>query len=315
MDQQNRPPEGGDLERPEGGTEASEQSAQLEQPRRPEPLQPPRPPEIPYNPPPPNYGQGYQGYQPPQGGQAGAPPPPPGYPQGAPPPGYPPQGYSQGYAPPPQQGYAPQGQPPPPGYPQGAPPPGYPPQGYPQGYPPPGAPGYPPQGYAAAPPQRKGMPGWGWLLIGGGVLLVACVVFLIISTIMAVNFLGTQVNNTFSRIGVGLVEELAPVGVAGEFYDNMQSSDYESAFALLAPSLASQYSPEQLQAKWEGLEASAGDISSHFPSDFGDTTGGTSQLSYTLFFENETYEVDLTLEQAGDAWLITEASPRLIPEP
>jgi hypothetical protein len=280
MDEQNRSTGGDAPDRPEEPrppAEQPEQSVQPEQARL-------EPPPAPYNP--------QQGY--PQQAQ-----PPPGYPQGAPP------NYPQGYPPP-----------------QGTPPPGYPPQGqppgYPQGYPPP--PGAPqPQGYGPPPPPQKkgGMPGWGWALIGGGILLVACIGFFVVTTMWTLGFLGSQVNSTtFSRISSGLITGFdEPASAVTNFYDNMESRDYDSAYALLGPTFASQTSADDLQAQWEALESSSGEIFSHFPSDYGDPTDTETTVKYTLFTDSDSYDIDITLENSGDQWLITGASPGLIPAP
>jgi hypothetical protein len=159
------------------------------------------------------------------------------------------------------------------------------------------------------------MPGWGWALIGGGILLVACIGFFVVSTIMTLTFLGSQVNNTFSRIGSSIIMGFDPASVVTDFYDNMESRDYDSAYALLAPNFASQTSADDLQSQWEALESSSGEIFSHFPSDYGDPTDTETTIEYTLFTDSDSYDIDITLENSGDQWLITGASPGLIPEP
>jgi hypothetical protein len=228
-------------------------------------------------------------YAPPPGGYA---PPPQGYPQqpGAPPPGYQPQGY------------------PPPGYsqPGGGPPPGY--------YPPPGPPqGYPPPGYGAPPKRTSGMPAWAWVLIG----LLVVIIISCVGGIAALTYLGSKVNQTFSRIGSSLVTTFEPIAVATEFYTALDSKDYDSAHALLSPSLASKNTSDNLRTKWEALGSAQGTITTGFP-----TTRGTSSNANSATVDQEllsakgkTYRVTLQMEKSGSTWLIKDASPGLIPEP
>ncbi|MFL5735421.1 MAG: hypothetical protein ACJ78Q_19855 [Chloroflexia bacterium] len=328
----NSPPPGDAPERPAGDTpeqplgetplpwqmqqpQQPGQPEQPEQPQQPAPGQsaiysspgynPPRPEDTRQSYPPPAYPQ-----QP--GAQPGAPYPGqyPGAYQGQPP--YPGQGQQAGTPPP---GYQPQGYPPP-GYaqPGGTPPGGYPPPGPPQGYPPPGY---------GAPPRRSGLPGWAWVLIGLVALLIIGCVGIIAVFGAAVSRISSDSNftTTFSRIGVAIQDSFEPVAAAQEFYSDLESKDFDSAHAILAPDLASRYSAADLESKWQALEGAQGTISpAVLPS--GKGTFGTGANRTTASVEadlsssnGKTYRITVQLEKAGDTWLIKDATPALIPEP
>lgn len=260
---------------------------------------PPQPPEQPqYSPPPdPGYAPPRQEYGP-QPTQPLQPQQPPGYPQPTqptqPPPGYP------------QQGAPPQGYPPP-----GYQPPGYPPQGYPPGAPPPG---YGPA-RIEAPPKKGGMPVWGWILIGGGALIaVSCVALILFLTYLGQQ-VSRQMNDVFSQIGSGLGGDFSVTGVTTDFYNNLSSGDYDSAYGLLGPPLSTQYTPDDLRTEWEALEKAQGTVTPFFQitSDSDETSATIEQSLFSD--QGDSHDVTLTLRKQGADWKIVEASPDLIPRP
>lgn len=313
MDQNSMPP-GGASDRPlDGGipnpTEGQAQPASAQDAGQSPPAFVPPPPSSEYTP---------QGGQPTQAFPQEAYAPPPGYPQpqqqgyappqqGGPPPGYPPQGYQQGYQ---QQGYPPQG------YPQGTPPPGYaPPPGQPPG-------GYSRPGYTqeyGPQPKKRGMPVWGWVLIGvGGLAVVMCGLMIAFLTYLGAQ-VSSQVNSTFTRIGSAIeVGGLVQTGIVYDFYDNMQIRDYEAAHDLLGGDLAGKYTVDDLRARWEALEETAGTVTADFP--YTEAVGSQNTTEESIVEEltseqGETYTIKLKVETSGSTWKITQADPDLIPSP
>ena len=295
MDQNSTPPQG---DAPRGAQDNTPPLGQPTQPVEQPAQQPPTQAANPYAPPA-GYGAPQQGPYPPQGGQATGytpqpeAPPPNNQPQGTPPPGYTAPGY--GYTPSTQQGY-PQQQA---GYP---PPGGYPPQGY------------PPQGYGA-PPKKRGLPVWGWILILG----TAFIILLCALVVVALTFLGTQVNrgafnNTFSKFIEG-VDPSSPAGASFQFYSYLSSHNYQAAHDLLGSDLGKQYSVSELQAQWQALESSSGRPVVGLDSSM-DQQGDSATVVMPITTTNgRSYKVTLTLQKAGSSWQITGADPALIPQP
>lgn len=294
MDQNSMPPGGGSDRSPEDNV--SQRQGQPSNPQNPE--QP-----ISEYPPPQNYtsqeGQATQGQPQGQGSYVPSPAYPQasqGYPQqGGPPPGYPPQAYPQG-APPP--GYAP-------------PPGGYPPQGYPPQ-------GYPPQNYGP-PPKKSGMPVWGWILITLGILgVLACALVFGSLFFVAKQFstASPRLAQVFSSIGSSIeTGGLEEIGVVFDFYDKLESHDYQAAHGLLGPQLAEKYTAEGLRTKWEALEKAAGKVTPGLPNTT-DTSSDQASITQELTSDQgKNYSVNLKVERLNSTWQITEATPDLIPSP
>ena len=147
------------------------------------------------------------------------------------------------------------------------------------------------------------------------VLIVGC-----IGTVVGLTYLGTQVaTRVYSRVGSELgsdfVTNLEAISVVTEFYDNLDTGDYDSAYSHLSSDLASKYTANDLKTKWESLESAHTNITPGFPTNDkveGDTASMTQSLDSQ---DGKTFDVDVKLEKSGDTWKISEASPALIPEP
>ena len=204
----------------------------------------------------------------------------------------------------PQPGYTPPpaGATPPPGQYGTQPPQGYPPQGYPQGYAAPVA--APP----AAPAKKSGVPVIVWIL--GGVLL-----FLIVAC-LAVFWL---VNNIIRQAELGVTDfgNTASASINASLFDlSMSTGSYESAHEYLGGNLATRYSVQDLQDRWEALEGSGGAFS--VKSDMGEPKASGNQvlIDWKVTPENgSTKTVTLTMEERDNDWKIVDAKPDLIPSP
>ncbi len=258
-------------------------------PYTPPPSQRPQP-EQPYAAPPPM--QPAEPVQPYYGGQPGAPPSVPPYDQQ-------PLGQAP-YAPPPQY---PQQQA---GGPQGIPPAGQYPQ-YGPGYAPP----------AQAPRKSGGVPVWLWV-VGGLVLavLLGCglITFLIAQSVQS---FGKSVERSFSSISVSLGNPA--VLNTTLFYSELSSGQFESARQYLSQDMKDKYGADELRSMWQKLEDAQGKIVPGFPEAAGSSSKAatTATVNQTLTSsKGQNYPVTLTLEDNGNGeWLITGASPSLIPEP
>lgn len=208
---------------------------------------------------------------------------------------------------PPQQSYQPQ---PPTGYQQ----PEYQPQGYaPQGAPPPGyvppggpPPGYPPQGQAMPPAKKGGMPTWGWIVIG-------VVVFLCLGCSIAAVVVPGMVGRAVSTSLTEDLQGIAPSITTSFFYSSLEGHSYDFARTQLSSNIQGQWSAEELQQKWEALE-DGGTITSELVDASATETDGRVKMRLTSS-NGKTYDVDLDLEYVNETWVITGASPSLIPNP
>lgn len=235
-----------------------------------------------------------------------------------------PPGYTQPYQPQPPQptqpiGYQPQGYPPPQGAPtqsygppQQSPPAAYPPQGaLQQPYPPAGY-GYPsaqPQGYP--PPQmqapaRSGVPVWVWVILGIVVAIIAACALIYFLVLSAARSVTGAVGNALDSAGAALV--------ATEFYTDLSSADYKDARALLSGDLANQYTTSVLQTRWEALVSTEDFVSPNVPT-IGSTQGDTTSITVRLTSTKGTHDIRLQLKKQDSSYVITSASPDLIPSP
>ena len=227
------------------------------------------------------------------------------YPQ----PGYPQQPYAQGQYPPQgqyqQPGYPPQGQ-----YPQQ-----YPPQ-YQQGNVPPGQyqqPGYPPPGYGQPvqpPPKKGGVPIIVWILGGVLVLILGICGIAALLTAQAIN----RVSESAGDI-IGTAEASFGGIPSWLFYTSLKSEDYEQARDYLSADLKREYTVERLQQEWERLTKGAGGISVGTYNLVGSASNGTWVQELQGNGNNKTYEIRLTVTTQGNDYVITGATPSLIPKP
>src|SRR5688500_10063134 len=230
-------------------------------------------------------GQPYTGQPEYTGQPQNYPPAQPTVPMGGPPPGYqhPPQ---QVGVPPQPQGYAP-----PPSTPQ-----------YQQPYQQP----YPPQGQTTTVTQKKGgMPAWAWVLIGLFVaLILACgvIYFVIVRAVdegtKAIVGAGDTIGASFAVLGYDIA---------------LQTNQYEDAQNYLGGDLASRYSVDELQERWEALS-----VDGMVTTEISDVkmSGNRPQVIWSLPPHGGTKtDVTLTLEPSGEDRKIVEASPDLIPSP
>ena len=149
------------------------------------------------------------------------------------------------------------------------------------------------------------MPAWAMVLIGLFVaLLLACglAYWLVVRTVdeagKALTSAGDTIGASFAVLGFDIA---------------LQTNDYEGAHDYLGGDLASRYSVDDLQERWEALSSDG--LVTTDPSDVR-MSGGRPQVVWSLTPEGGTKkEVTLTLEQSGDEWKIVEASPDLIPSP
>jgi hypothetical protein len=160
------------------------------------------------------------------------------------------------------------------------------------------------------------MPVWGWVLIGLGIFVVLICGLFFAGLAYIGQRASTQLISTFSIIGSGIdAGELVQTGVVLNFYDNLESRDYDAARELLSPQLAEKYTADNLRTKWEALEKAAGTITPGFPDS---TSTGNDQASITQELTSEhgqSYSVKLKVERVDSTWKITEADPDLIPSP
>jgi hypothetical protein len=163
------------------------------------------------------------------------------------------------------------------------------------------------------------MPAWGWVLIGVGIF----VILVCGGTIAGLTYLGKQVSNTFSQIGSSVISgdnggfgSLITTGTVLSFYDDLNSGNYTTAAEMLSGDLANKYTTGELRTKWEALVAKEGSITTGLPHEES-VTGGTSIVTQELTTDSgKSYTIRLTLKSSESfLWLITDASPALIPEP
>lgn len=239
-------------------------------------------------------------------------PQPPTQPQSqyTPPSSYTPNAPQQGYAPP--QNYQAQS-----GYPPGTPQqsgggPGVPPAGYqPQSYPP-----APPIYNPVQPAPRKGGIAT-WLLVLLGVLVLACVGIFVVFSLL-INSAAHSVSSGISTFATAIstvTNGLGPGIAASTFSSSLQAHNYAAAHGVLGPDLAKQYSVSDLQTKWKALEDAQGTVTSDM-SQVSIDNNNAAHVTWTVNPTNgRNYDVELTLQQVGQDWLITSADPTLIPEP
>jgi hypothetical protein len=162
------------------------------------------------------------------------------------------------------------------------------------------------------------MPTWGWVLLGVGFAVVACLGVAVAGTLAGLTILGQRVNSTFSMIGSGLNGGVVePAGlVAFQFYDYLNMQDYQSAHGLLGADMASRYTPQDLQNEWEALQSAHGPFRADFHEELEVNNSRATLVQPITSDSGQRFEVTLELEDRGDGtWQITGASPGLIPQP
>jgi hypothetical protein len=254
--------------------------------------QPPWTPPVypPAGPPPQNQGQpGAQPSYPPPGSQPptfGQPPPAQG------------QGLTQPVYPPPP-GYGP-ASPPPSAYP---PPPGYPQPGY-----PPGAPYPPPPGYTA-PQQKSGVPIWLGVTFG----LVLVIILACVFVVLGLGALGREVGKSFSQLGTNL--ESGSYTTVLNFYSYMDAEEYTAAYSLLGGNAALNYTPDSLRSSWLALTRARGQVIPNPIFASVNEKGSSATVDQPITTSKGlNYNVHLKLTKSGGTWLITDATPALIPK-
>jgi hypothetical protein len=131
------------------------------------------------------------------------------------------------------------------------------------------------------------------------------------------SFLAAQAFNTASRTvtdAFGTVEASVGGIPSWLFYNDLSSGDYDSARDYLSADLKREYSAARLQEEWERLVDGAGGIT------VGDyELVGSSNNLWLQELEGEEngkfYEIQVRVGTVGNEYLITGATPALIPEP
>lgn len=160
------------------------------------------------------------------------------------------------------------------------------------------------------PPKKGGVPTIVWVL--GGSLLV---VLLICG---AIAFFTAQAINRATE-GMGDIIGTIEAGVGGipswEFYNALNSGDYEQARTKLSADLKREYPVSRLQEEWETLVDAAGGITVGPYNLSGPASNGTWVQELNGDGNDKLYTINVKVNTVGSDYLITGATPSLIPEP
>ena len=160
-----------------------------------------------------------------------------------------------------------------------------------------------------ATPSAKPRSAWKWV-----VAVIVSILALGLVCALAVFWNFTSISN-FVSTGLEVGE---PVDAVKHFYGSMIKHDYATAHKDLCSSLAASTSPEDLSSDWQNLEAKAGSVSIRSTSAYIAT--GKEQESEALITlsgskSGKQYQVLVSLVKDATGWKVTEATPRLVPEP
>jgi hypothetical protein len=151
-----------------------------------------------------------------------------------------------------------------------------------------------------------------WLWVGFGVVLV--VILFCVGSVLFVGYLGGQVSKSFSKIGASL--ESGSYTTVLNFYTYLDSEEYTSAYSLLGGNAALNYTPDSLRSSWLALTKARGQVIPNPLFASIDEKGSSATIDQPLTTsKGQNYSVHLKLTKSGDDWLITDATPALIPKP
>jgi hypothetical protein len=159
-------------------------------------------------------------------------------------------------------------------------------------------------------PKKGGVPVIVWVL-GGSLLLV-------LGICAVIAFLTAQAINRVTD-GAGDFIGTIEAGVGGipswEFYNTLNSGDYDQARTFLSADLKREYPASRLQQEWEALTDAAGGITVGPYNLTGPASNGTWVQELNGDGNNKLYKINVKVNTIGSDYLITGATPSLIPEP
>jgi hypothetical protein len=168
---------------------------------------------------------------------------------------------------------------------------------------------YPSPGQPVVPVKRGGVPTWVMVTLTAGLTILVACGFVIYIVVSLVNDIRTGVSRNLDEAFL----KSGPSSEAAVFYAFMEEHSYYMALTRLSSGMYGQWDEGRLQEKWIAFE-DGGTIVTEILDESNDQETGTVKVML-VSNKGKTYIIDLSFAVIRNEWIITGASPSLIPDP